>query len=415
MTPANAAAGLSAANPFAADSRLPYRLPPFARVDDADFEPAFIAGMAAQRVEVEAIAQNPQPVSFDNMLLALERSGQLLSRVSRVFFNLVASDTNPERQRLEEILAPQLAAHQDAIHLNNVLYDRIDALHQQRASLELDPESLRLLQRYHSIFTRAGAALDDSDKQKLKAINQRVAALTTRFQQNVLAATNAAAVVVNDVVELEGLSAAEIDVCAEAARARGLPGKWLLSLQNTTDQPILASLASRLLRERIYRASIKRGDGGIGDNRAVVAELIALRAERATLLGFEHHASHVLADETVQTPAAVNAMLEQLRPAALANFECETAAVQECIDRESAEAGRESFALQHWDWAYYAERLRSRRYDYSEREVRPYFPLTRVLDDGTCACSRCSMSTIRRWVCSWPISSRANPNRAGPG
>ena len=290
-------------NPFAQPSTLAYQLPPFDRIRDADYRPAFEAGMREQLEEVAAIAHNSAPPSFENTIVALERSGQLLTRVDNVFGRLNACNTDPQMQQIDTEMAPKLSAQADAIHLDPALWSRVDALYQKRATLHLDPESLQLLTRYHTIFVRAGAQLSAADKARLKALNGEISTLTTRFKHNVLKATAEGAVVVDSVAELDGLTSAQSGAAAQAAAARGLNGKWLIALQNTTNQPVLAQLSNRALRERIYKASISRGLGGATDNTAVIAQLVKLRAERAALLGYPSHAAYQLADESAGTPA----------------------------------------------------------------------------------------------------------------
>src|SRR5215469_9229683 len=369
-------------NPFAAPSTLPFHLPPFDRIHDGDFRPAFEAGMAEQLREVAAIAHNPAPPTFANTIVALERSGRLLQRVDTTFSNLNACNTDPQMQQIDTEMAPLLAAQWDAIHLNPALWARVDALYERRASLHLDAESLQLLRRYHTIFVRAGAQLAPDQQARLKDLNKRISTLTTRFKQNVLKATADGAVVVDDVAQLDGLSPQQIGAAAQAAAARGLKGKWLITLQNTTNQPVLAALTSRPLRERIYKASIGRGQSGATDNTVVIAELVRLRAERAALLGYPDHAAYELADESAGTPEAVQAMIAQVAPAALARAHTEAADMQKLIDAEASAAGTASFVLQPWDWLFYAEKVRKARYDFDQARVAPYFELDHVLEDG---------------------------------
>jgi peptidyl-dipeptidase Dcp len=369
-------------NPFAVPSKLVFRLPPFDRIRDSDYRPAFEAGMAEQLREVAAIAHNGEPPTFANTIVALERSGQLLDRVETTFSNLNACNTNPEMQRIDTEMAPRLTAQRDAIHLNPALWARVDALYEQRARLKLDPESLQLLTRYHTIFVRAGARLTPEQQARLKDLNKQIASLTTRFKQNLLKATADGAVVIDQVAQLDGLSSEQIGAAAQAATARGLTGKWLITLQNTTNQPVLAHLKNRSLRERIYQASIGRGLGGATDNTAVIAEIVRLRAERAALLGFPDHAAYQLADESAGTPAAVRDMVSQVAPAALARTREEAADMQKLIDAEAAASGAASFALQPWDWFFYSEKVRKARYDFDQAEVRPYFELNHVLEQG---------------------------------
>jgi len=380
--PAAAPAPFTQDNPFARPSSLPYRLPPFDKIRDADFLPAFEAGMADQLREANAIAHLVEPPSFENTIVAMEHSGRLLSRVSIVFYNLTASNTNSELEKIEKAMAPKLAAHQDAIFLDPALFARVKTLYGHRAALGLDPESLRLLERYHTQFMRSGAPLSDADKTKLRRMNEQISSLTTQFQQNLLKATNDGAVVVDKLADLDGLSDEQIGAAAQAAKTRKLEGKWVITLQNTTGQPLLAQLKNRALRERIYKASISRANGGPDDNTSLVAQIVKLRAERATLLGYPNHAAYVLEDETAGTIGAVNKMLANLAPAAEANARKEAAEMQKLIDRQAEAAHGKPFDLQPWDWAFYAEQARKARYAFDESQVRPYFELNHVLKDG---------------------------------
>ena len=369
-------------NPFFHPSTLPFGLPPFDRIRDGHFLPAFRAGMRAQLAEVEAIARNPAPPSFANTILALERSGQLLERVNATFSRLNACNTNPQLQAVDTEVAPLLSAHDDAIHLNPALWQRVDALHARRAHLKLDAESRQLLERYHTEFVRAGARLGPAEQARLRELNGRIASLTTRFKQNVLRATADHAVVVEDRAALAGLSEPQIGAAAQAAAARGLTGQWLITLQNTTSQPALAQLKDRALRERIYRASVSRGLDGASDNTPLIADIVRLRAERAALLGYPSHAAYQLADESAGTPAAVADMIRQVAPAALARAKAEADELQRLIDAEAAQRGTAPFTLEAWDWPYYAEQLRREKYAFDQASVAPYFELDHVLRDG---------------------------------
>jgi peptidyl-dipeptidase Dcp len=370
-------------NPFAAESPLPLHYPQFDRIKDEHFAPAFDAGMAAQLAEVEAIANNPEPPTFDNTIIAMEKSGALLDRALSVFFNLVGTDTNEAREKLQADYAGRLAAHRDAISLDPKLYERIRTLYDQRQSLGLDAQGVRLVERYHDDLVRAGAALDQAQKARLKDINAELATLGTTFSQNVLAEVNASAVVVDTAAELEGLSEEQVEAAAAAAKARGLDGKYAITLLNTTGQPPMAQLANRAVRERLHKASIARGSrGNEYDNTAIVARVLALRAERARLLGFDTHAEYTLADETARTVGAVNDMLGKLAPAAVANARREGAELQALIDAEQAAAGQPTFQLAAWDWAYYTEKLRKQKYDFDESQLKPYFEMRNVLENG---------------------------------
>jgi len=369
-------------NPFAKASSLPYELPPFDKIKDSDFAPAFKAGMAGQSAEIKAIAHNPAAPTFDNTIVALERSGQLLTRVSKVFANLNASNTNDTLQKVDSDFAPQLSAHQDSILMDPELFARVDAVYRQRAKLGLDPESMQLLDRYEKMFLRAGARLPAADKATLKKINADLSSLTTQFRQNVLKATKEAAVTVTDVKELDGLSQDEIGAAAEAAKSRGLTGKWIIALQNTTTQPSLGELKSRALRERIFKASVGRARAGDADNTPVIAKIIALRGKKAALLGYPNYAAYALAEETAGTPQEVNRILNQLAPAALAKAKEEAADIQSRIDADAAASHAQSFQLQPWDWDFYAQQVKKARFNFEDGEVKPYFELNHVLQDG---------------------------------
>jgi peptidyl-dipeptidase Dcp len=338
--------------------------------------------MAEQRREVDAISGNPQPASFDNTIVALERSGRTLGRVSTVFFELAGSNTSDEIRAIQTEVAPKLSRHQDAIFLDSALFARVQKLFDQRKSLGLDAESLRLLERYHTLFVRAGAALSDADKEKLRTFNEQLSTLTTRFQQTLLKATNDAMVVVDKVSDLDGLSSEQIAGAAEAAKDRKLDGKWVITIENTTGQSVLADLKNRALRERIFMASIHRANGGPDDNTVTVASIVDLRARRAALLGYPNHAADMLEDETAGTPAAVNKMLAQLVPAVMANTRKEAADLQAMIDQRAAQTHTTPFKLEPWDWAFYSELVRKARYDFDQSQVREYFELNRVLQDG---------------------------------
>jgi len=365
-------------NPLLTASPLPFQLPPFDRLQDSDFAPAYDQGMAEQLKEVEAVAANPAPATFDNTLIALERSGRLLNRVDDVFSNLNGANTNPVMQQVEREMAPKLSAQQDAIQLNPALFARIRTLYDQREQLGLDAESRRLLERYYKDFVRAGALLSESDKTRLKTLNTELAALQTTFSQNVLKETNASAVVVDRRTDLAGMSAHEIAATEEAATAAKKEGKFVIRLLNTSGQPALGSLENRPLRQRLQEVSVSRGScGGAYDNRAVVLRIVALRAERAALLGYASHAAYMLEDQTAHTPAAVDQLLAQLAPPAVANARREAADIQAIIDAEHG-----GFQLAACDWAFYSERVRRARYAFDESQLRPYFELNHVLQDG---------------------------------
>jgi peptidyl-dipeptidase Dcp len=369
-------------NPLLQVSHLPYQLPPFDRLDNQHYRDAFTQGMAAQLLEVAEITGQKAAATFDNTIVALERSGELLERAMAVFSNLNSSNTNDVMQQYESELAPLLAAHEDAIALDSKLFARVGALYEGRAALGLEPEALQLLERYHTQLVRAGARLSAADKTRLKALNGRISTLTTSFKQNVLKATSDGAVVVDDAAQLAGLAAEQIGAAAAAAAARGLAGKWLITLHNTTTQPLLAQLSDRGLRERLFRASTARARSGAADNTRIVQQLVALRAERAALLGYRNHASYQLEDESAGTPAAVRRILNDLVPAALARAREDAQDLQQLIEAHAREAGFTPFRLAAWDWLFYAERLRKARFDFDRAQVAPYFELNRVVQDG---------------------------------
>ncbi|MDE0507415.1 MAG: M3 family metallopeptidase [Gammaproteobacteria bacterium] len=367
-----------AGNPFFAESPHYFNFPPFDLIANEHYQPAFEVGMAEQIAEVEAIAGQEAAPDFENTIVALELSGQLLNRVSSVFFALSSAHTNDDIQALQQQLAPELAAHYDAILLNRDLFARISALHESRDDLGLDPESHRLLERTHIDFIRAGAGLSEEQQEQLRDINARVAVLETRFSQNVLGEVNDVAIVVDSREELTGLDEALITAAANEAESRDLPGRFVLPLLNTSGQPSLASLQNRGLRQRILETSLSRGSrGGEYDNLETVTEVLRLRAERARLLGYENHAAYILEDETAGSVGAVNQRLAELALPTVANARREAADLQQMIDDSG-----EDFTLAAWDWAYYTEILRAERFDFDESQLRPYFELDNVLLRG---------------------------------
>ena len=370
-------------NPFFAESTLPLKYPPFDKIKDSDFGPAFDRGMAEQIKEVESIANNTEPATFQNTIVALEKTGQVLSRSAAVFFNLTGADTNDAREKLQGDYAAKLSAHGDAISLNPKLFARIKSLHDRRQSLGLNAEGVRLIERYYTDFVRAGANLNETQKARIKEINSELATIGTKFSQNVLAEVNAAAVIVDSKAELAGLSEGQIAAAVEAAKARKLEGKFVIALLNTTGQPVLTQLENRALRERVYKASIGRGSqGGEFDNTSEVSQVLKLRAERAKLMGYANHAAFVLEDETARSPEAVNAMMMKLAPAAVANAKREAVDMQAAIDAKQKAKGQPSFKLEPWDWAFYAEKVRQARYNFDESQLKPYFEMKNVLENG---------------------------------
>src|ERR1700693_3341210 len=362
-------------NPFFSASPLPYQAPPFDRIKESDYAPALEEGMKRQLAEIDAIANNPEPPAFVNTLEAMERSGELLTRAAKVFFNLTQSNTSKTMQKIKADKAPKLAAHQDAIYLNAKLFARVKALYDRRDALALDPESRYLVERYYLNFVRAGAQLSDADKTTLRALNQEEAKLTTQFTDKVLADTNESAVIVDNREELSGLGEGDGAAAAETAKERGLAGKWVLSLQNTTQQPALASLANRALRSRLFSASSLRcNHGGGNDTKSIVARLAELRAEHAKLLGFSSYAAFVLDDQMAKTPQNAEKLMTGLAPAATGKARGEAARMQKLIDAEKG-----AFPLGPSDWEFYAERVRKAEYDIDESQGKPYFELEHVL------------------------------------
>ncbi len=365
-------------NPFFVRSTLDYQLPPFAEIRDEHYEPAFEKGMSEQLDEVRAITESNEAASFDNTLVPLERSGQVLTRVATVFFNKSSADSSDFTNALEEVIAPKLAAHSDAIMLDAALYDRIKTVH-DAADPNLSDEQHYLVHRWYTEMTLAGAGLDDHEKAKLREFNQKLSTLTTRFEKNLLSDTNELAVVIDDVAELEGLEPGEISAAAQAAADRGLEGKYLVTLVLPTGHPFLASLTDRGIRQRIMTASQARGNhGGEFDNTGVLLEIVKLRAERAALLGFPSHAAYVLADSTAKTPDAVAEMLGQLAPAAARNAAAEQGDLEVIVEWDLDD----DQVVRSWDWSFWTEKVRQQKFDVDTAALRPWFEAERVLQDG---------------------------------
>jgi peptidyl-dipeptidase Dcp len=368
----------SPSNPFASASPLLYEAPPFDKIRDEDYRPALEEGMREQIAEVERIASDPAAPTFANTIVALEKTGRLLTRANAAFQALTQANTNDALQALQGEIAPKLAAHYDAVHLNAAIFTRIRSLHAARASLGLDRVQSFLVERYFKDFVRAGALLSPDDQARLRALNSEESRLSTDFQNRLLAATKAGGLVIADRRELAGLGEAEIAAAAAAATERNLDGKWVLPLQNTTQQPYQASLASRPVRERLFRASATRTEqGDANDTRAILLRLAQLRAERARLLGFPSIAAYVTDDQMAKTPARAIALLTDMVPAITKKAAGEAQAMQALVDRQQG-----GFALEPWDWQYYAEQVRKEQYDLDAAQLKPYFELDRVLHDG---------------------------------
>jgi peptidyl-dipeptidase Dcp len=375
---ASAAMAQAAAGPFAAPSTLPYQAPPFDRISDADYQPALEAGMAAQRAEIDRIANEPAPPTFDNVVVAMERSGRMLDRAGAAFSAVVQANTNDSLQATQKAMAPKLTAHQDAILLDQKLFARVKALYDRRAALKLTPEQLQVLTLSYENFVRAGAQLSAPDRKTLTDLNGQISVLETSFQQKLLAAAKAGALVVDDKAKLAGLSDAEVAAAADAAKARGLLGKWVLPLQNTTQQPSLASMTDRAAREALFKASWTRAEKrDANDTRDTIAQIANLRAQKAKLLGFPSWADYVLGDQMAKTPAAALGFMQQIGPALAAEQRREAAELQAQI---AATGG--NFALQPWDWDHYSEQVRKAKYDLNQDELKPYFEINKVLVDG---------------------------------
>jgi peptidyl-dipeptidase Dcp len=370
-------AGFGPANPFYAQSTLPFQAPPFDKIKDSDYQPAIEAGMAAQLYEIETIADNPAAPTFDNTFAAMEQSGRLLSRVMHVFDGVTAANIDPVLQKVQDEEAPKLAAHEDAIHLNSRLFGRVKTVYDERAALHLGPEQLRLVEIIYPRFVHAGAELSDADKAKLKHLNEEESTLSTAFVSKLLAATKAAGFTTTDKAALAGLSEAQMQAAADAAKERGVQG-YVIPLQNTTQQPDLAVLTDRAAREALFQNSWTRAErGGPNDTRATISRLAQVRAEKAQLLGFPNYAAWKLQDQMAKTPEAAIGFMNALVPATVAKANAEAAEIQQQITSQG-----KGFALQPWDWELYAEQVRKEKYDLDPDAVKPYFELNTVLQDG---------------------------------
>ncbi|WP_245803503.1 peptidyl-dipeptidase Dcp [Daejeonella lutea] len=375
---AQTVATLDKSNPFYAPSTLPFHAPAFDKIKNSDFKPAIEEGMRRQMAEIRRITDNTAAPTFENTLVAMEKSGRLLSRVNAVLNVLTGAYTNAELQKVEQEMAPRLSANNDAIYLNTKLFKRVEAIYNQREKLKLDAESARLIEYYYKNFVTAGAKLSEADKEVLKKLNQEEASLRTKFGAQLLAGSKAAALVVNTKEELAGLTDAAIEVAARNAKTAGYDGKYLLSLQNTTQQPDLASLKNRATRQKLFEAAWSRTEkDDANDNRPVIARLAQIRAQKASLIGFPSFAAWKLQNQMAKTPETVEKFLAQLVPAATAKVKEEAAALQQVIDKQNG-----GFKLEAWDWNYYAEQLRKSKYDLDENEIKPYLEIDNVLQKG---------------------------------
>ncbi|HEX4074832.1 MAG TPA: M3 family metallopeptidase [Candidatus Acidoferrales bacterium] len=377
MPTSSAQTAFGPSNPFYAPSTLPFQAPPFDKIKDSDYEPAFDAGMAQHLKEIQAIADNPQPPTFENTFAAMEKSGQLLNRVEAAFNDVSQANLDDALQKVRDSVAPKLAAHLDSVFLNPKLFQRIEAIYNERQSLKLDPESLRLVEFDYKLFVHSGARLSDADKTKLKKMNEEESILESDFQNKLLAGTKEAAYHTTDKSALAGLSEAQVSTAAQAAKERKMPG-YVIPLQNTTQQPSLSMLSNRATRQALFDDSWNRTErGGANDTRATIARMAQLRAEKAKLLGFPNFAAWNLEDQMAKTPDAVQKFLFALVPGSTANAVAEAKDIQELIDEQKG-----GFQLQPWDWNYYAEEIRKNKYAIDERQVDQYFELNNVLENG---------------------------------
>ena len=371
------AADFGPANPFYAPSTLAFQAPPFDKIKDEHYQPAIEAGMAQNLIEVGRIADNPDPPTFENTFVAMEKAGRLLNRAYATFNGVSQANTNPTLQNAKTALAPKLAAHEDAIHLNKKLFERIAAVYRQRESLKLDAESRRLVEVTYDEFVHSGANLSDADKERLKKLNETISTLSNDFSTKLLEATTNAAYSTSDRAALAGVSDAQVAAAALAAQDRKTEG-FVVPLQNTTQQPILASLSVRATRETVFNNSWNRTErGDANDTRSIISQLAHLRAERAQLLGYSSHAAWKLEDQMAKTPQAALAFMDALAPIATAKAAREAADIQAAIDAQKG-----GFTLQAWDWDFYREQVRKAKYDLNDAEVKPYFELNSVLENG---------------------------------
>lgn len=372
------AAAASTSNPFEAASTLPFQAPPFDKIHESDYEPAIEEGMKQHLAEITTIADNSDAPTFDNTFVAMEKSGAMLTRVMMAFEGVAQANTSPGLQKVQETEAPRLAAHRDAIELNSKLFARVEAVYNQRDSLKLDPESLRLVEVTYKDFVRNGAKLSDADKTKLKSLNKEESTLSTQFTNKLLAATKGGALVVDDKAKLDGLSEGDIAAAAGAAKQRGLDGKWVLALQNTTQQPALQDLNDRATREALYKSSWDRAEhGDANDTRDMIERIAQIRAEQAKLLGFPNFAAWKLENQMAKTPDTAIKFMQNLVPAATARAEREAKDIQAVIDQQKG-----GFKVQAWDWEHYSEQVRKAKYDLDEAQIKPYFELDNVLQNG---------------------------------
>jgi peptidyl-dipeptidase Dcp len=366
----------TAANPFLKASTLQYQAPPFDKIGDADFQPAIEEGMKQQLAEIEKIAGQSAAPTFANTIEAMERSGATLTRVGKVFFALAQANTNETLQKVQSEEAPKLAAHADAIFLNAKLFARIEAIYADRDKLGADEKFLT--ERYHRQFVRAGAKLSEADKTALRELNKEESSLQTQFQNKLLAGTKAGAISTSNKAEFAGMSDGEMAAATAAAKERKLDGEWLLTLQNTTQQPAQAELTNRATRERLFKASTLRSEhNDANDERAIVARLAQLRAHKAQLLGYPTYAAYSLEDQMAKTPEHAIKLMTDMVPASVAKAKGEAAQMQAVVDTQKG-----GFQMAPWDWQFYSEQVKRNEFKLDESEAKQYFELDRVLHDG---------------------------------
>jgi len=365
-------------NPFFSESTLPFHAPRFDLIRNEHYQPALEEGMRQELAEIDAIAKQMEPPTFDNTIVAMEKSGGLLGRTSQTFFGVIGANTNDTLQKIQDVEAPKLAAHNDAIYLNDQLYRRVKSIYDRRASIGLTPEQIALVERYSRDFVRAGAELSEADKVRMRSINQELSKLSTDFSNKLLAGTKTGALVVDNIAQLNGLTDAEINTAAEAAKQRGLTGKWVLPLRNTTQQPAQAELKNRAVRQRLFeRSTMRTSRGDSSDTKSTILRMSQLRAEKAQLLGYPNWAAYALVTQGAKTPENAIKLLTDLVPPATARAREEAADMQRLIDSQGG-----GFKLQPWDWQYYSEQVRKAKYDLDESQIMPYFELNSVLQNG---------------------------------
>lgn len=400
VTPA--AAQSATENALLSPSTLPFGAPQFDRIRDSDYLPAIRTGIVEHLAQIDAITNDPAPPTFDNTFVAMEKAGGTLERVLLTFAAVADANSDPALLQVREVTAPELAAHQDAIYLNGKLFARVRAVYDRLDTLKLDPESRQLVRVYYERFVHAGALLGSADKAQLREVNKQISVLQATFQRKLLADAAAGALAIDDKAQLAGLSDAEIAASAQAAQMHHLHGKYLIGLQSTTQQPALQSLNDRATRQRLFENSWNRAErGDDNDTRTTIATLAHLRAVKAKLLGYPNYASYALTEEMAKTPAAVQKFLSGLIAPTRSKIHTDAVALQRQIDKTG-----HAFKLQPWDWQHYAEQVRKARFDVDDNQVRPYFELNDVLQNGLFyAANQLYGITFKELHIRWPPSS----------